>query len=95
MGARWAWHALCVNGHFFSNFSGGSDGACSECGTSAYVETECFAEDDTQDCQECWANLKRLIRRRTCEHAETEKIVLDKCVGCGSIVSKEASGTYT
>lgn len=44
MGARWSWHAKCVNGHIFGNFSGGSDGECYEetCLAPLVEEYECW-----------------------------------------------------
>ena len=45
MGARWAWYARCGNGHIYSNFSGGPDDACYECGASPV---------DSIDCQHFW-----------------------------------------
>ena len=50
MGARWAWCAVCVNGHIFSNFSGGSDSCCYECEGDIVTETACDAEPDG-DCR--------------------------------------------
>lgn len=37
MGARWAWDAVCTNGHVYGNFSGGADD-CYECGAKCEVE---------------------------------------------------------
>ena len=48
MGARWEWSAVCVNGHEFGGFSGGSDGICDVCESAITEEWPKFwyKEDD-------------------------------------------------
>lgn len=41
MGARWAWHAICKEGHIYANFSGGAD-ECYECGADCLLESDCW-----------------------------------------------------
>lgn len=55
MGARWLWFAVCVNGHEYSNFSGGAD-ACYECEAPPAIEVICphwaLELEEPCDCEE-------------------------------------------
>lgn len=78
MGARWSWSAVCPNGHFYGNFSGGADD-CYTCNTSPIMEVE----DEYTEAAEVQARLWRALA----DHRS--RVLHNQCTLCGQDLPKE------
>lgn len=64
MGARWAWEAICYNGHQYGNFSGGAD----ECYTCGEGPEHVFDGDDCLEQIAAWYKEQKATVEERMEH---------------------------